>query len=98
MKGVPAVYLGRIVEKEHFRVFIYGFNGDKKLIESWDDFEAHMENGLWFSEPVPIIPQEELPIDEPVIEKPKRSRKSASRVDAEVEVVKDDDFLPKAGE
>lgn len=49
MKGAPAIYLGRIVDKKNFRVFIYGVNGEKKLVESWDEFEAAMQSGIWFS-------------------------------------------------
>lgn len=49
MHGLPAVYRGRLVEKDTFRVFIYNTNLEKKLIESWDVFVAHMETGLWFS-------------------------------------------------
>lgn len=49
MHGLPAVYCGRLVEKDTFRVFIYNANLEKKLIESWDVFVAHMETGLWFS-------------------------------------------------
>lgn len=49
MKGTPAIYLGRIVDKKHFRTFVYGPNGEKKLVESWDAFEAAMESGIWFA-------------------------------------------------
>ncbi len=49
MKGSPAIYLGRIVDKNHFRAVVYGMNGEKKLVKSWDEFEAAMESGLWFS-------------------------------------------------
>lgn len=49
MKGTPAIYLGRMVEKSNFRVFIYGANGEKKLVESWDEFESMMQSGLWFA-------------------------------------------------
>lgn len=49
MKGTPAIYLGRIVEKKHFRAFIHGANGEKRLVNSWDDYEAAMESGLWFA-------------------------------------------------
>lgn len=49
MEGTPAVYLGRIIEKKHFRAFIYGSNGEKKLVESWDEFEANMQSGIWFA-------------------------------------------------
>lgn len=49
MKDIPAIYLGRIVSKENFRAYIYGNNEQKKLVESWDEFESHMATGLWFA-------------------------------------------------
>lgn len=49
MKGTPAVYLGRIVDKKNFRTFIYGKNGEKKLVESWDEFETNIQTGIWFA-------------------------------------------------
>ncbi len=49
MNENPAVYQGRVVSKKHFRVFIYGATGDKKLVESWEDYERHMATGIWFS-------------------------------------------------
>ena len=100
MKGVPAIYLGQIVDKAHFRTFIYSMDGSKKLVESWDEYERHMESGLWFStqedaksripvkpkrvrnKPVPVA-TEELNDDEPLIEE---------------ELIRDDDFLPKASD
>lgn len=93
MKGVPAVYLGQIVDKEHFRAFIYGADGARKLVESWDDFEKHMATGIWFST------QEDAANRVPV-EAPKRVRnKPVSVMTLELkEEVPDDDFLPKKGE
>lgn len=49
MKDAPAIYLGRIVDKKHFRTFIYSPIGDSKIVESWDEYEKHMATGLWFS-------------------------------------------------
>lgn len=49
MKGTPAIYLGRIVEKKNFRAFIYGANGERRLVESWEEFEANMQSGIWFA-------------------------------------------------
>ena len=49
MKGTPAIYLGRIVDKAHFRTNVYGPKGEKKLVESWDAFEALMQTGVWFA-------------------------------------------------
>lgn len=68
MDGVPAIYLGRIVSKEHFRVFIYAPDGSQKIVNSWDDFEKHVETGLWFSTKEDAMTR--IPV-----EKPKRVRK-----------------------
>lgn len=102
MEGVPAIYLGQIVDKKHFRTFVYGMGGAKKLVESWDEFESHMQSGLWFST------QEDAASRIPV-EKPKRVRKEAQVKPKEVqeqddeplieeELITDDDFLPKTGD
>jgi len=57
MKGEPAIYLGRIVDKKHFRAFVYSASGESKLVESWDAFEAAMQSGVWFAtqEDVPAV-------------------------------------------
>lgn len=49
MKGTPAIYLGRIVEKKNFRTFVYGSNDEKKIVESWEAYEAAMQSGIWFA-------------------------------------------------
>lgn len=49
MKGTPAIYLGRIVNKENFRAVVYGIEGKKKLVNSWHEFESAMQSGLWFA-------------------------------------------------
>ena len=49
MSQNPAVYQRRVVSKKHFRVFIYSATGNKKLVESWEDYERHMATGIWFS-------------------------------------------------
>lgn len=101
MHGVPAIYLGRIVEKEGFRTFIFAPDGSQKLVESWDEYERHMESGLWFA-------QKEDAVKRVPVEKPKRVRKAVDSkvlveeeeplieeelIPSEPEVV--DDFLPK---
>lgn len=48
MQGKQAIYLGRSIATDGFRTFIYGSNGVKKLVKSWDEFEAHMASGIWF--------------------------------------------------
>lgn len=99
MKGVPAIYLGQIVDKQFFRTFVYSMDGSKKLVESWDEYERHMESGLWFST------QEDAKSRIPV-EKPKRVRNKPAAKPQELddepfieeELIKDDDFLPKASD
>lgn len=96
MKGTPAVYLGRIVEKKHFRAFVYGPNGEKKLVESWDAFEACMESGLWFastedaeiskSKPVEPVEEEEIEVKPTGKSKPKPKPKPKGTTRAKVEV------------
>ena len=49
MEGTPAIYLDRIVEKKNFRAFIYSPDGKQRLAESWEEFEANMQSGLWFA-------------------------------------------------
>jgi len=73
MKGTPAIYLGQIVSKDHFRVFIYAPDGSQKLVNSWDEFEKHMETGLWFATKEDAVTR--IPV-----EKPKRVRKPVAEV------------------
>lgn len=82
MEGIPATYLGRIVSKEHFRVFIYSATGARKLVESWDEFEAHMETGLWFDMPPEPKTHDSQDVN---IKKTKKNKK---------EDTPKDDFLP----
>jgi len=44
-------YNGQMVVKEPFRVFVYGTNNTKKLVESWEEFEKALHSGDWFSNP-----------------------------------------------
>jgi hypothetical protein len=88
MNNNPAIYEGRIVSKKNFRAFVYSPNGTKKLVESWDEFQKHMETGLWFVNAeaaccASIKPTEPEPLIVP--EKPKTNTKKKAA----------DDFLSK---
>jgi hypothetical protein len=89
MNGVSAVYKGRVISKEHFRVFIYAPDGSQKLVDSWDAFEKHMESGLWFDckekAQECCVTQEE----------PQKLKKARGKSVKDEE--KEDDFLPKEG-
>lgn len=42
-------YQGRMIPRKGFRAFIYHIDGQKKLMNSWDEFERHVDNKDWFS-------------------------------------------------
>lgn len=41
-------YQNREVPEEGFRVFIYAKDGNKKLVNSWDEFKNHVFSGEWY--------------------------------------------------
>lgn len=49
MQGMQVIYKGRSIAKEGFRAFIYGLEGQKKLVNSWHEFESAMSSGIWFA-------------------------------------------------
>lgn len=108
MQAAPAIYLGKIVSKENFRAFIYSPSGTKKLVESWDAFQAHMSTGLWFASKKDLPSQEVKAEEEIVQEKPKPVRRERKqKVEPKVvtpedklgfEVKPEDDFLSDARE
>lgn len=105
MEGTPAIYLGRIVEKKNFRAFIYGANGQKRLAESWEEFEANMESGLWFAS-IEDAEKSKPPANDPVEDdkplaakaKPKSKPKPKPKAKPEPIVSEDaEDVLPDDG-
>jgi hypothetical protein len=57
-KQVP--YLGRWVDKEFFRAFVYKPDGSQKLARNYDEFKELIATGLWFDskESFPKLEQE----------------------------------------
>ncbi len=92
MKGTNAIYLGRIVDKTHFRAFIYGENDARRLVESWEEFEANMQSGVWFAT------IEEATAIKKIVEKTRAKQKPRrmSQV-TPIEVDEVDDVLPDDG-
>lgn len=43
-------YLGRWVDKKHFRVFVYNDKNETKLVNSFNEYESLIASGLWFAE------------------------------------------------
>src|SRR6185503_5594291 len=42
-------YLNREVPKDGFRVYIYHKDGEKKLVNSWDEFKQNIMTNEWFA-------------------------------------------------
>lgn len=43
------IYNGKRIFKHQFRAFIYGVEGQSKLVNSWDEYEANLSSGVWFA-------------------------------------------------
>lgn len=106
MEGKPALYKGRIVSKENFRAWVYMPNGNRRLVESWDEFEATMQTGVWFA----TLEDAKASVIEAVSEKPKTKARASKpkkiEPEAEEEIAVEpcvdesvfevkDDFLPR---
>lgn len=106
MEGTPAIYLGRIVEKKNFRAFIYGPNGEQRLAESWEEFEANMQSGVWFATkedaeaskaPVNDPEQEDEPMAAKAKPKPRPKPKPKAKPAPQVVEEDAEDVLPDDG-
>lgn len=53
------LYLGRWVDKDHFRAFVYKIGKEKKLAKSYDEFKELISSGIWFDSPE-NLPKEEI--------------------------------------
>jgi hypothetical protein len=49
-----------MVPKAGFRVFIYNKDGKEKLVNTWTQFEDHMQTGFWYASKEEIQKLEEL--------------------------------------
>jgi hypothetical protein len=68
-------YLGRQVPKDGFRVFVYGKDGQQKLVNSYQEYEAQLATGNWFaqlSDMESIVEEVEPVEDVPVKTKPRK--------------------------
>ena len=91
MNDQVAIYLDKIVDKKNFRVFVYGFNNLKMLVETWEAYQSAMKTGLWFAK------EEDVKSTEKV--KSKRVKKELIndelKKDDDISDKKDEDFWPK---
>lgn len=66
------MYRGNLVSRDGFRVYVYGHDGVKKLVNSYEDYEFFINTGHWFDDkPEPVIEESSEVSDE----KPKSRRK-----------------------
>lgn len=91
------LYLGRPVDKDSFRTYIYSADLNQKLVNSWTEFQEHMETGIWFATKSDASASIKV-----AKEKPKSARKPKETKTIEVsngqgEVAVKDDFLPTEG-
>lgn len=75
MKQASNIYLGKIINTENFRAYIYNTEGSKKLIESWRDFENHMATGLWFPKKSEVLEMQKIKKKQESNPKRKRNQK-----------------------
>ena len=57
-------YMGRWVDKKHFRVFVYKSDGTERLVNSYDEFMELISSGVWDEK----MPTSELPISTELVE------------------------------
>lgn len=48
------LYQGKQVPREHFRVFVYDKDNNKKLANTYDEYLDLTSSGLWFDEKATI--------------------------------------------
>jgi len=53
------MYLGRWVDRENFRAFVYKIGKEAKLAKSYDEFESLIATGIWFDS-IENVPKEEV--------------------------------------
>lgn len=86
-KVMQVEYLGRWVPKEHFRVWMHGYDNTRKLANSYKEYIDLLATGEWFTTPEEAVkkePVEEMPMkvtaEQVDIEKPKKADKPKYKV------------------
>lgn len=66
-----------MVESENFRAYVYAKDGKKKMVNSWNEFRAHVETGHFFAtkEAAENVSRETSVIAEEFIPKPRPRKK-----------------------
>lgn len=53
-------YNGRLVDRAHFRAYVYNFDGEK-LANSYEEYEELLASGDWFNEKCKVLKSHEAP-------------------------------------
>lgn len=61
MNKETVVYQGRVIDKKNFRMFLYGANNEKKLVNSWDEYQEAIQSGVWHSMPSKVLKNDVQP-------------------------------------
>lgn len=77
------IYNGQSIPKEHFRVFLFNQEGNKILVNNWEQYESLIESGEWFDE----LPK---PIEHANKNRKKVSKHARQGVDGGVQIVEED--------
>lgn len=51
-------YDDRYVPKQGFRAYIYGYDNQKLLVNSWEEYQKEISSGLWYPK-ISDVPQKE---------------------------------------
>ena len=73
------VYLGRLINKRHFRGFVFSFcpkgNTVRKLAENYEEFLKYVSTGIWFSSEEELLESKEKAKKKDKQEKSKKDEK-----------------------
>ncbi len=57
-------YRNRTVLREGFRVFVYGKDDSKKLVNSWHEYQEAIGSGFWHTDKPPLKQRKKERIDD----------------------------------
>lgn len=60
IKNEMVKYDNRIVPKQGFRAFVYNVDGQRRMANSWNEFESYVQTGIWFSSKQAALEKQKL--------------------------------------
>lgn len=86
-------YLGRWVNKDQFRAFVYNEKGEEKLADSYHEFQTLTTSGIWFAEKPKQKSNKQIPS---IVYREKDSKETALKETASKERKQKDDTIRTA--